>query len=195
MQKLRKNKFLRYLLKTIKTIGILFILLIIGTIIIQRIFNNNISIFGYRIFTVATGSMESEYKVLDILFVKETDITTLKVGDDIVYMGKIGNFDGKIITHRIINIEKEEDKLVFYTQGIANSVEDPKVYSDQIYGKVIYKGIILSFMNKIINNPIGFFVLIVIPISVLIFLEIVDRTKEKEKNKEIKEEEILDIDE
>lgn len=195
MQKLRKNKFLKYLLKTIKTIGILFILLIIGTIIIQRIFNNNISIFGYRIFTVATGSMEPEYKVLDILFVKETDITTLKVGDDIVYMGKIGNFDGKIITHRIINIEKEEDKLVFYTQGIANSVEDPKVYSDQIYGKVIYKGIILSFMNKIINNPIGFFVLIVIPISVLIFLEIVDRTKEKEKNKEIKEEEILDIDE
>ena len=135
--------------------------------------------------------MEPEYKVLDILFAKEVKSSTLKVGDDIVYMGETGSFDGKIITHRIINIEKEEDEIIFYTKGIANYIEDPKVYSKQIYGKIVHRGIILSFMNKIINNPIGFFTLIVIPVAVLIFLEIIDRINEKEK----KEEEILDIDE
>lgn len=193
MQRLKESKFLKYLLKTIKTLGMVFIIVVIGIIIIQRIFNNNVSILGYRIFTVATGSMEPVYKVMDIILVKETKDTDIKVGDDLVYMGKSGDFNGKIITHRVIKKETKDGVLVFHTQGIANTAEDPEIYFDQIYGKVVYKGIALSFINKIINNPVGFYFLIVIPIAVLITLEIIDRKKEKENKP--KEEEILDIDE
>lgn len=190
MQKIKENQMLKYLWKTIKIISTTFILIVIGIIITQRIFNNNVSILGYRIFTVATGSMEPEYKIMDILFVKESKESQIKVGDDIVYLGKSGTFDGKVITHRVIEIEKENDKTSFHTKGIANDIEDPIVYYDQIYGKVIYRGIVLSFVNKIINNPIGFYLLIVIPVAILITLEIIDRKKEK-----IIEEEILDLDE
>lgn len=193
MQKIKENQILKYLWKTIKIIVTLFILIIIGIIITQRIFNNNVSVLGYRIFTVATGSMEPEYKVMDILFVKESKESQIKVGDDVVYLGKGGTFDGKIITHRVIEIEKENDIVSFHTKGIANDIEDPIVYYDQIYGKVIYKGVVLSFVNKIINNPIGFYLLIVIPVAILITLEIIDRKKEKDEK--IIEEEILDLDE
>lgn len=193
MQKIKENQMLKYLWKTIKIIVTLFILIIIGIIITQRIFNNNVSVLGYRIFTVATGSMEPEYKVMDILFVKESKESQIKVGDDVVYLGKGGTFDGKIITHRVIEIEKENDIVSFHTKGIANDIEDPIVYYDQIYGKVIYKGVVLSFVNKIINNPIGFYLLIVIPVAILITLEIIDRKKEKDEK--IIEEEILDLDE
>ncbi len=193
MQKIKENQILKYLWKTIKIIVTLFILIIIGIIITQRIFNNNVSVLGYRIFTVATGSMEPEYKVMDILFVKESKESQIKVGDDVVYLGKGGTFDGKVITHRVIEIEKENDIVSFHTKGIANDIEDPIVYYDQIYGKVIYKGVVLSFVNKIINNPIGFYLLIVIPVAILITLEIIDRKKEKDEK--IIEEEILDLDE
>lgn len=193
MQKIKENQILKYLWKTIKIIVTVFILIIIGIIITQRIFNNNVSVLGYRIFTVATGSMEPEYKVMDILFVKESKESQIKVGDDVVYLGKGGTFDGKVITHRVIEIEKENDIVSFHTKGIANDIEDPIVYYDQIYGKVIYKGVVLSFVNKIINNPIGFYLLIVIPVAILITLEIIDRKKEKDEK--IIEEEILDLDE
>lgn len=193
MQKIKENQMLKYLWKTIKIIVTLFILIIIGIIITQRIFNNNVSVLGYRIFTVATGSMEPEYKVMDILFVKESEESQIKVGDDVVYLGKGGTFDGKVITHRVVEIEKENDIVSFHTKGIANDIEDPIVYYDQIYGKVIYKGVVLSFVNKIINNPIGFYLLIVIPVAILITLEIIDRKKEKDEK--IIEEEILDLDE
>lgn len=193
MQKIKENQMLKYLWKTIKIIVTLFILIIIGIIITQRIFNNNVSVLGYRIFTVATGSMEPEYKVMDILFVKESKESQIKVGDDVVYLGKGGTFDGKVITHRVVEIEKENDIVSFHTKGIANDIEDPIVYYDQIYGKVIYKGVVLSFVNKIINNPIGFYLLIVIPVAILITLEIIDRKKEKDEK--IIEEEILDLDE
>ena len=99
MQKLINNKVFRYTWKTIKTIISIFIVLVIGVIITQRVFNNNVAVFGYRIFTVATGSMEPEYKVLDIIFVREVEPDTLKIGDDLVFMGKEGDFQNKIISH------------------------------------------------------------------------------------------------
>ncbi len=180
MQRITNNKIFRYTWKTIKTIISIFIILVIGVIIIQRVFNNNVAVFGYRIFTVATGSMEPEYKVLDIIFVREVKTNSLEIGDDVVYMGKEGDFQNKIITHRIIDILKEENKISFKTKGIANPTEDPLIYEDQLFGKVIFRSKILSFINKIINNPIGFYLLIVLPVAILIFLEIIDKFKEKE---------------
>lgn len=189
MQKIIKNKFLKYIWKTIKVISTIFILIVIGIILIQRVFNNNVSIFGYRIFTVATGSMEPEYKVLDIIFVRQTESNNINIGDDLVYLGESGDFKGKIITHRVIKKETIENKTVFHTQGIANTVEDPLVNEDQIYGKVLFKGVVLSFINKIINNPVGFYILIIVPVAVLIVLEIIDRKKEKEVIEENNEQE------
>lgn len=189
MQKIRDNKILKFIWKTIKIISTIYIVFIIGIIIIQRVFNNNVSIFGYRIFTVATGSMEPEYKVLDIIFVRQTKIEEIKIGDDLVYLGETGDFNGKIITHRVIKIDTVENQTVFHTKGIANPIEDPVVKENQIFGKVLFKGVVLSLINKVINNPIGFYILIIIPVASLIFLEIIDRKKEKEVVEEKNEQE------
>lgn len=180
MEKIIKNKALKYTWKSIKVLFSLIMFLVILIIVTQRVFNNNVSIFGYRIFTVATGSMEPVYKVMDVILVDEVDSKTLKVGDDVVYLGSSGDFRGKIITHRVTKIDDTGKIIKFYTQGVANTAEDPVVEETQIYGKVLHKVVMLSFINKIINNPIGFFFLIVVPITVLIFLEIIDRQKEIE---------------
>lgn len=189
MEKLKNNKILKYLWKTIKVISTILIILVIGVIITQRVFNNNVSVFGYRIFTIATGSMEPEYKVLDIIVVRKVETESIKIGDDVVYMGKEGDFNDKIITHRVTNIIKENDTIQFETKGTANPTVDPLIKEDQIFGRVMFKSTILSFINKIINHPIGFYVLIVLPVALLIFFEIVDRMKEKEVSEEEDEKE------
>ena len=62
-------------------------------------------------------------------------------------------------------------------------IEDPIVYEDQLYGKVIYKSVILSFIYKIISTNIGLFLFIVIPILYIIGSEILSVMLEKEERR------------
>ena len=136
-----KNFFniLKFLYKFFKIILTIVVILIVCIILIQRVFNNKISIAGYRMFTVISPSMEPDYKVFDIIISKTIETDNLKIGDDIVYLGEIGEFNNKIITHRIIDISKENNSYKITTQGIANTAPDPEINGKQVYGKVIFR--------------------------------------------------------
>lgn len=181
MLRKKDNKFLKIIWNLTKIITYFVLILVVTIIFTQRIFNNKISFFGYRIFTVVTGSMEPEYKVFDMLLAKEVDPSTIKVGDDLVYMGKGSDLEGKIITHRVIRLEESDNGYAFTTKGVANNLDDPMITDEQIIGKVIHRSFFLSLINKVINNPVGFYLLIIIPIVVLVVLEIVDYHQDKEK--------------
>lgn len=180
MSKVLDNKFIKFLLKFIKVIVWIFVLLVIFVILVQRIFNNQVSIGSYRMFTVVTGSMDPVYKVGDVVISKEVDPSTIKKDDDVVYLGEKNDFKDKIVTHRVIKIEKKDNEYYFTTKGIANDYSDPVISSDQIYGKVVYKPVVLSFLSGILNTKLGFYLLIFVPVAFLIFLEILDYIKRKE---------------
>lgn len=138
--------------------------LVASIIIFQKISNNNKSIAGYRIFRVITGSMEPEYDVGEVVICKEIDPKTIKVGDDIVYLGTYGEYNGKIIMHDVVAIETDDDgKLNFHAKGLHNSsVEDPQVKESQIYGVVKYKSGILTVLYKLATNIYSLFVIIIL---------------------------------
>lgn len=181
LKKLRENKLLKFLFKAIKVIVTLLIILVVALIVIQRVFNNKVSVGGYRIFTIITESMVPEYKVNDVIISKEIDASEIKIGDDVVYLGKEDTFKDKIITHRVIEIDDSESIRKFTTQGIANTGVDPEIDETQIYGVVIGKSVILSTISKLVNNSIGFYFLILVPAVFLIFLEIIDFIKDKKE--------------
>ena len=180
MSKVLDNKFIKFLLKFIKVIVWIFVLLVIFVILVQRIFNNQVSIGSYRMFTVVTGSMDPVYNVGEVVVSKEVDPSTIKKGDDVVYLGEKNDFKDKIVTHRVIKIEKKDNEYYFTTKGIANDYSDPVISSNQIYGKVVYKPVVLSFLSGILNTKLGFYLLIFVPVAFLIFLEILDYIKRKE---------------
>ena len=93
-----QNKIIKLIMKVISTVFMIFVILYLSFILIQRI-NGNKSIFGYRLFTVVTPSMEPVYNVNDVVIVRNIKYNDVKIGDDIAYLGKIGNLSGKIITH------------------------------------------------------------------------------------------------
>lgn len=181
MKKILDNGFIKFLLKLFKALIWIFVILVMIVILIQRIFNNEVSIGSFRMFTVVTGSMVPVYNVNDVIIAKEEDASNIKKGDDLVYLGEVGDFKDKIVTHRVISIKQEDGKYYFQTKGVANDVSDPVISSDQVYGKVVYKTVILSFFSNILNNSYGLYFLLFVPIAFLIFLEILDRIKDKEE--------------
>ena len=174
MKKILENKALRIIGKIIYVLLYIIVLITLLVVLIQRFSNNNLTIAGFRIFNVATGSMIPEYNVGDILVSKEINPEDLQIGDNIVYMGEKQDFAGKLVTHQIIDKREENGKLYFTTKGIANAEADPEISEDQIYGKIVYKTIILSFISRIINNIYAFYFLIFIPIAIIICKIIVD---------------------
>ena len=180
-KKLEKNKGYRIVKSILKAMLSLLIVLLVSVIFIQRVSNNNLTVFGYRIFTIVTESMVSKYKVGDMILSRETDINSLNIGEDVVYMGTSGDFKDKIVTHQIIKIDETKGEKYFHTKGLANSVEDPIVTSSQIMGRVVYKFKILSMLSKLINNMYGFYFIVFVPFVVLLFFEIMDVIHAKEK--------------
>ena len=158
-------KVLWNILSKIITILILFVSIII---VVQKVTNNKESFFGYRIFRVQTGSMIPKYNIGDVILVKEKDINKIKVGDDVTYKGESGSVKGLLVTHRVIDIEEVDGKKAFHTKGIANNLEDPIVYGNQINGVVQTKLYILSLICLLLNNKYVFYFCGVLPLTIYV---------------------------
>lgn len=182
LRKILDNKYFQIPYKIIKTIIFLVLICYLAFIIIQRVSGNQ-SVFGYRLFSVATGSMVPDYNIDDVLAIKDVNPDELQVGDDITYLGNKQDVNGRIVTHRIISIEEKNGKKEYITKGINNSVEDPTIEANQIYGKVIGKVPIITEINHIVKNQYGFFFLIFLPLVIVVFLEIADTITEMKRDK------------
>lgn len=184
MQKLLDNKIFKVLTTIIKVAFLFVIIAYLAFILVQKIGDNK-SIGGYRVFTILTGSMKGIYDINDVVLVKEVDKKTLKVGDDIAYLGEKDSYKGKIVTHRIINIENKNNQMIIHTKGVSNILEDPVITNNKIYGKVESKLTFISLINKTIKNKYGFFFLIFVPLVLVIFLEIADTITDQKLEKQL----------
>ena len=181
--------------KIFKYILYVLVVLLLVVTLVQKVSNNSLSVGGYRMFMVVTGSMEPEYLVGDILISKTTPESKLKIGDDVTYLGKEESVKDKVITHRLIKIEEKNGEKIFTTKGIANQFEDPSIKYDQIYGRVVYKTIILSSLARLMSNIVAYYLVFIIialifciEVVSFIFSNYVDEDDEEEDIEEKKEE-------
>lgn len=169
LKKIKENKILKTIGNILYTLLFILVVLMLLVVVMQRATNNTIAVGGFRMFSVATGSMIPVYEVGDVLISKEIDGEDIKVGDDLIYQGKKGSFAGKIVTHRVISIEKKEDgNYKIITQGVANNAADPEIDQTQVYGKVICNVKILGLIGKLVRNVYTFYFILLIPVAVLI---------------------------
>ena len=101
-----------------------------------------VDIFGYTLFSVATGSMQPTLNINDIIIVKITD--DVKVGDIITYRE-----ENDFITHRVISNNKE----TFVTKGDYNNTEDNPIDTSKIVGKLVCKIPSLGLIGDILLTP------------------------------------------
>lgn len=162
INKAKENKFLRFSIGFLKTFVTLVLVLMLAVILVQRFSSNSLSIGGIRIFTIISNSMLPSYEPGDILILKEENPSNIKIGDNVTYIGTNDQVKDLVITHKVIDRRKEDGKYYFITQGTNNEIADPEIEESQIYGKVIYKTILLSAICKVMLKPIGYYLLFIL---------------------------------
>ena len=178
------NKAFNIVYNIVKFIVIFILGSYILFIALQKLTNNS-SIFGYRVFSVASGSMIPVYNVNDVILVKDVNVNRLKIGDDIVYVGNRGGVEGLVVSHRIINIDKRNGKVErLFTQGLNAQGADPSIGPGQVLGQVIEVVPIITPINHILKNIFGFFFLIFLPLVFIIVLEVLETRIEIKLDKE-----------
>lgn len=94
--------------------------------------------FKYYTLVVGSGSMTPNINTGDIVITEklnEKQISNLKIGDILVY-----KHEDKVIIHRIIDIDKRNNKLIFYTKGDNNKNNDEyPIDISSIIGTVKFK--------------------------------------------------------
>lgn len=161
----------------IETLVLIFSCIICTFLLLQKFVLKENGVLGYRTFVIVTSSMKPSLEIGDVILVKEMSANKIKIGDIITYQGMESDFKDKIVTHKVKNIIEEDSKKIFYTKGITNNSVDPAVYEEQIYGKVIYKFKILSFLSKIVRSKFGYVFLILIPLSLIFVKEMINIKK------------------
>ena len=183
---MKGKKLFKIIKNVLNVVVTVFVILFVLVVFLQRFSNNRISFFDYRLFTVVTG-MTPKYEIGDVLIAKEVEPQDIKKGDTISYLGRSGTFKDKVVTHQVVDIEQDQDgNYIFHTKGLANLIEDPIVYEDQLYGVVQAKATILSFIYKVIGTPIGMLIFVVIPILYIVGSEIIIALLEKEERRRSK---------
>lgn len=94
------------------------------------------NVLGYRHFCIASGSMEPVIMTRQFVLTKTIAPEEIKIDDIIAYKSEDM---GKIIIHRVIDVQKDENgKLLFTFKGDNNPAPDPYyVTEDMIMYKVI----------------------------------------------------------
>lgn len=114
--------------------------ILIGAVLFSFSTSPDKALFGYRYYTVLTGSMSPTYKVGDMIFVKISDASELNVGDVITF--NPSQDSDAYLTHRISEkLDNYEGTGVtcFRTKGDANDVGDSfLIDSSRVIGKVTF---------------------------------------------------------
>ncbi len=147
-------------------------------IVVQKVTNNEESFLGFRVFRVQTGSMIPKYQIGDVILVKEVDPNKIQIGDDVTYQGEVGAMQGKLVTHRVIDIKEVNGQKSFQTQGIAiGTTKDPVIKAEQINGVVQTKMYILSLICMLLNNKYIFYFCGILPLTIYVAFRIFRRKK------------------
>lgn len=162
--------------KTVKRVWDAVTTVIVVLVVIFAILLVGVRLVGVQVFSVISGSMEPEYPVGSLIYVKEVDPTSVQVGDVITYVLP----NGTPSTHRVIRIDAENER--FYTKGDANDIEDgsPVSYKNLI-GTPVFKIPYLGYVAHYIQNPPGMYVAIAAGAVLLILAFLPDLFVEKKK--------------
>lgn len=152
---------------------------LVVVIVLCAVFLMGSRLLGFKCYTVISGSMKPEYELGDLLYVKDVDVNTIKVGDPITF---ILNEDLVVATHRVVRIDAENQH--FYTKGDANEIEDSEpVHFNNVIGVPQFSIPKLGYVSDFVQHPPGMYITIGVGI-ILIFIAFVPDMISKKKKEE-----------
>ena len=92
----------------------------------------NAGLFGVRPYVVSGYSMKPTFVAGDVVIITRVDPAEVRVGD-VIQFSRANSY----IVHRVVEIQEENGRRVFITQGDNNNVRDEPVPQEIVEGRVI----------------------------------------------------------
>ncbi len=167
---------------TLKKIWNIVSTVLVVLMVLCAVFLMGSRLLGYQCYNVISPSMEPEYGVGDLLYVKDVDPTTIKEGDVITFLV---NEDLVVGTHRVVRVDTENQR--FYTKGDANEIEDQNpVHFNNVIGVPQFSVPKLGYVSDFVQNPPGMYITIGVGIVLMLIVFVPDMIgkKKEEENEE-----------
>lgn len=166
------------MMKTIKFIGTTLVVIVVSIFVVIAGISffsapDSSGLFGYKGYTVVSGSMEPKIAVGDFIIVETDPYEEVEIKDVVTF-----EYNSEIVTHRVV--DKTEEGLV--TKGDANNIQDQGFVTEDSYigiKKMLipYFGYIITFLQK----PIAFAIIVALMGVYLIYLYLYPTKEEEEK--------------
>ena len=201
----KRNTILGKIFKLLYILVISFICLIVSvllySVITSQIHSKNENYYPkLSIYTIVSPSMTPVINVYDVVVnIKVSNPAKIKVGDIITYVSTSSTSEGMTITHRVVEVKKDDEgNYKYLTQGDNNSNPDSLyVEFDKVIGKEILIIPKLGKLQFLISNKKTWLYILLIPIFFFIIKDLyklIDLLTLKNKVNEITKEEEPNID-
>ncbi|KAA0955497.1 signal peptidase I [Sporosarcina sp. ANT_H38] len=142
-----KQKIMKWINNIISGILMILLISVASIVVVTKVSGGEPQLFGYQIKTVLSGSMEPGIQTGSLIAVKQAvDKTNFKKGDVITFQEE----EGILITHRITEVVKSGDSVLYRTKGDNNNAGDMNpVQSANVVAK--YTGYTVPYVGYFIN--------------------------------------------
>jgi signal peptidase len=155
----------------------------IGAVVLLALLLYGVRLAGLTPYTVLSPSMEPEYPTGALIYLKDTDPSTLQVGDVITF--RLGN--NTTATHRIVELVPDEQDLNyirFRTKGDNNDTADGSlVEPTAVVGKAVFCIPYLGYLAQYMQKTPGSYVVIIIGLIMIAYVVVVDIITEEPREK------------
>lgn len=166
--------------KKVKKIWDIISTVLVVLMVLSAVFLMGSRLLGYQCYTVISGSMEPQYKVGDLLYVKKVPVHTIQVGTPITF---VLNEDLVVATHRVVEVDSQNQR--FYTKGDANEIADAEpVHFNNVIGVPQFAIPKLGYVSDFIQNPPGTYITIGVGAVLIIAAFVPDMIKGDKKEEE-----------
>lgn len=156
------NKTKKIMSQALNVILILLLLVMAFLVITSKASNGSPSVMGYQLKSVLSGSMEPTFKTGSIIAITQDIDSEQLVADDVITF-KID--EQNLVTHRIVEVIKQNDTVVYVTKGDNNdAVDSAHVLPQNIVGK--YTGFTVPYAGYLINatnSKLGLVLILIVP--------------------------------
>ena len=150
-KKTKNEKIMKWVNNIVTGILMLLLISVATVVVISKASGGEPQLFGYQLKTVLSGSMEPGIQTGSIIAVKlAEDKNSFKKGDVITFQAE----EDILITHRITEVVKSGDSVLYRTKGDNNNAEDMNpVLSENVVAKytdftVPYVGYFINFSES-----------------------------------------------
>jgi signal peptidase len=126
---------------------------------------------GMNLFTICGGSMMPAIPIGSVVATKSIEVSAIRVGDIITF--RTGTEADNMVTHRVVEVSNDSGTLSFRTAGDSNANPDANaVLAENVLGKVWFHVPFLGYLSSFVTTKLGFMLLIVVPGTFIISLEV-----------------------